>query len=53
MMNCWYKIFVTNEELVNKGYLTSIPSEYVTETELNEALSNLQPSGGNTSLKMS
>lgn len=37
--------FVTNEELNNKGYLTEVPSEYVTESELNTALEDYQPKG--------
>lgn len=37
-------------ELTNdSGYLTSIPSEYVTETELNEAISNIGSGTGNVS----
>jgi len=32
--------YVTDEELVGKGYLTEIPAEYITETELSTAISN-------------
>ena len=30
----------------DSGFLTSIPSEYVTETEMNEAIANISTSGG-------
>jgi hypothetical protein len=33
--------YITDEELTAKGYLTSIPEEYVTETELDTKLSQL------------
>ena len=39
----------TSELTNDNGYLTSIPSEYVTETELNEAISNIGSGTGNVS----
>ena len=38
----------TSELYNDSGFLTSIPSEYVTETEMNEAIANVS-SGGNVS----
>ena len=34
--------YYTKAQVDAKGYLTSVPSEYVTETELNTVLSNLK-----------
>ena len=34
--------YITETELNNKGYLTSVPSEYITESELNTVLGNLK-----------
>ena len=39
----------TSELYNDSGFLTSIPSEYVTETEMNEAIANVS-SGGNVDL---
>ena len=39
----------TSELYNDSGFLTSIPSEYVTETEMNEAIANIS-SGGNVDL---
>lgn len=33
--------YATEQWVEDKGYLTSVPSEYVTETELNEVIANL------------
>lgn len=33
--------YATEQWVENKGYLTSVPSEYVTETELNDAIAGL------------
>lgn len=37
--------YATEQWVEGKGYLTSVPSEYVTETELNDAISNLEVGG--------
>lgn len=37
--------YATEQWVENKGYLTGVPSEYVTETELNDAISNLEVGG--------
>ena len=39
----------TSELYNDSGFLTSIPSEYVTETEMNEAIANIS-SGGSVDL---
>lgn len=34
--------YYTKAQIDNKGYLTTVPTEYVTETELNNVLGNLK-----------
>lgn len=37
--------YATEQWVEDKGYLTSVPSEYVTETELNDTIANLEVGG--------
>ena len=40
--------YYTKEEIENKGYLNSIPTEYITEVELNNTINNFSFDGGVT-----
>lgn len=40
--------YYTKEQIENQGYLTAIPTEYVTEVELNNTINNFSFDGGVT-----
>lgn len=40
--------YYTKEEIENKGYLKTVPTEYVTEVELNNTINNFSFDGGVT-----
>lgn len=40
--------YYTKEEIENRGYLTAIPTNYVTEEELNTTINNFSFDGGET-----
>lgn len=43
--------YYTKEEIENKGYLKTVPTEYVTEVELNNTINNFSFDGGVTDFK--
>lgn len=43
--------YYTKEEIENKGYLKAVPTEYVTEVELNNTINNFSFDGGVTDFK--
>jgi hypothetical protein len=40
--------YYTKEEIENKGYLKTVPTEYITEVELNNIINNFSFDGGVT-----